>query len=710
MDKIEYIDTEKIDGNIYYIAKTINLNQVESDPKIFKLSNYDIEIEKIYDDEYYEIKFKNIALGYNFNTNNIQYAINNPFTDTNKVHYFTVEYEYANYKLDVGYLAIPVPEYLPNVKLITDRIFITCIKNIQLTNQYKYPTELGLNSNINCSKTSIQRLKDELSNKINQKKLNIDLQELDLLLNNYNAFYKVVPQYKFLNKFILFDKLAFGYSIDMKKSGGLLQEIKHNNIQNLNSINIENSTYSFEFEFARITSADINSKYDGNMFELDDVTDYLLKITNIKFVSKTDQKTLFVSNKSYVSSYSLIQSLVNIINDSPFGTISVDDFFKSESSNYTFADCEQNVMLDIFMMFSNKHKIKQFVESYIRKQTCMTKLYDLNIQSILRFHSVTRYLFLIMIGSKYFKLILNINRRDLYKHIPKYIEEKLDSTQIHFKGFNLDTRELQYDNAFKLDNSYKIIFDTGNNAHTTISTRMLEALNYIPKTTLVPDFNIERPYTDRSNWPEPYNLIPRNNTIINGFVLSDVGVNDNIPVIFKTQIVKLKFKFISSRLDMSPNANSEVEYDMHAYVKKSSGYDLLIGHNTLKKLFDNGYAIKYKVPKGTFRADDLTIYEQFLKKNPIDVVSKEELKLAIDILGSISLLDISPILITSDNINSIKNSAKRYFNTFLAEQKIQYFRELFSDILDASNAALLSQMINLFYDKLNIPDTERVYV
>ena len=195
--------------------------------------------------------------------------------------------------------------------------------------------------------------------------------------------------------------------------------------------------------------------------------------------------------------------------------------------------------------------------------------------------------------------------------------------------------------------------------------------------------------------PVPYNSLTGNNKIIGKFSTASSGINDQNPVISNTHMAKIKFKFIDPKLDI------DKEYELFAYIKDSSTYDLLIGHRTLKMLFDDGYSIKYSVPKRTFIPFDPTPFNNLLSKDPILIVSNDELNIANNLLGSVQLELIDQTRLTQIKFTQLITSAKAFFESKSQSDKITSLRLLFSNYRIIPQTEL-QYLLDLFYSRLNI--------
>ena len=678
--KFNYIDSVSLSSGTYYIKKTIDLIPILSKPKSYTYDDSNLSVEY----KQGNITFINKTNSFQFETLEDQYIPESSSTDLISIQ---LDLKYPLYVYNVVLWDIPVPDCLPELKSVSERMFLIIPRNI--TFNLSYPKELGLSNVLNITSHNITTLRGIFQRDIISKRTTVSFADFEMFLNQNKLFYRfnhqINPSILSINKIIRNDQILYGYNID--SSNNFLKQIDEPNFLFTNTFVIENPTKSFSFNFVRL---DNTSFVPHNQLQLEP-TDYLLKISNIRFGTKPHTVLFDSGSKSYYVGFPLLNNLLDIINNK-IGMISVDKFFELSPDFLTFANCEENNIQNQFLIFNTNSNAKLFVESYLRKSQCMTKLFESDIFSIANHHQIVKYLFAIFISSKYFRIVLNINKPSMFRFIPKYIEEHVDNLQFHIRGFNLQTKKLQYDEQFKLDPSnFSIIFDTGNDSTTFISTKLLKKINYMPDT---PSFRFE-------SAPVPYNSLTANNKIIGKFTVASSGINDQNPVISNTYMAKVKFKFIDPKLNM------DKEYELFAYIKDSGTFDLLIGHRTLKMLFDDGYSIKYNVPKRTFIPFDSTPYNGLLSKDTINIVSNDELNIANNLLGSVQLELINPSLLTQTKINQLITSAKTFFESKTQPDKIATLKLLFPNYRRVPQTEL-QYILDLFYSRLNIDPSNKI--
>ena len=459
--KFNYIDSVSISSGTYYIKKSIDL--IKKAPQTF-----------VYDDSNINVEYKQGNITFINKTNSFQFEILDeeyiPNTASTDLFSIQLDLKYPSYVYNIVLWDIPVPDCLLELKSITDRMFIIIPRNI--TFNLSYPKELVSSNILEITSHNIITLKSIFQRDIISKRTIISFADFEMFLNQNKLFYKfnhlINPSILSINKIIRNDSILYGYNID--SSNNFFKQIVEPNFLITNTFIIENSTKFFSFNFLRLDNTTFTPY---NQLQLES-TDYLLKISNIRFRTKP-HTTLFDSNSnSYYIGFPLLNNLLDILNNK-IGMMSIDKFFEISPDLFTFANCEENNIQNQFLLFNTNKNAKSFVESYLRKTQCMTRLFESDIYSIANHHQIIKYLFSIFISSKYFKIILNINKPSMFKFIPKYIEEHVDNLQFHIKGFNLQTKKLQYDDNFKLDPTlFSIIFDTGNDSTTFISTKLLK--------------------------------------------------------------------------------------------------------------------------------------------------------------------------------------------------------------------------------------------
>jgi hypothetical protein len=461
-------------------------------------------------------------------------------------------------------------------------------------------------------------------------------------------------------------QLLIGYR--PSDTNGIFDKITDANSIYSNNIMIDNTTYSFAFNFEPLVDVDLPFAVEQDKIA------GLVEISNIIFRNRLTGAILFRSDRSYVTNEQTVEQLL-------INTQMPDDFFTQSIDNYDINMCEVNTIQNIYLYFVQNPatngmdtNVKNFVESYLRKNFCIEKLFETYFVQIYRFHNIIKHLMILFISSKYFKIMLNTNNiRHIFKQIPKYVNEHVDNNHIAFKGFVSVSNSLEYGadfimNKFADGSKIDIIFDSGNDSNTYITTRLLKKLNY-----LRPD-------------DMPQDQLIANNTILNNFFVSSLGVNDANPVLTRSKLCKLYFKFNSPRLD------NNLEYTINAFIKDSTAYDILFGQDTMKQLFDDGYSIKYKVPRGSFIVpNDYVTSIRTIITNPININSIQALSNVYYLLNSIKINFIDISLLTNQTINEIIRNSRAYFNTMSKFQK-----QLLFILLKINDNETLNKLYNTF--------------
>jgi hypothetical protein len=231
-------------------------------------------------------------------------------------------------------------------------------------------------------------------------------------------------------------------------------------------------------------------------------------------------------------------------------------------------------------------------------------------------------------------------------------------------------------NTFSDGTPISIIFDSGNDTRTYITTKLLKKLNYLK--------------SDGS----PQDTLIANNTILDNFQVSSKGVNDVVPVIIKSKLCKLYFKFTS------PKLNNDIEYTINAFIKDSTTYDILFGQDTMKKLFDDGYSIKYKLAKSSFTIPNtyITAIHRILSA-PININNSVQLKNVYLLLKTYSIDYIDTSLLTNQKINDIIITSQTFFNG-----QSNFNKKFILFNLDLNNDSDLTN----FYDLFKFPIANRL--
>jgi hypothetical protein len=217
---------------------------------------------------------------------------------------------------------------------------------------------------------------------------------------------------------------------------------------------------------------------------------------------------------------------------------------------------------------------------------------------------------------------------------------------------NSDDRFISMNNQYNGINGtdLDIIFDTGNDALTQVSSNFLKYLNY---------------YSSKNS----INQSLKNVKIFSNFVnISTAGLNGGKSETIIGNLILLKFKFKDNKL------NNDKIYKIFCFENpKLENIGLLIGQDTLAELFDDGYSIKWKnyaVEGKKFIKDTIKNYNELLNdaesifKKPIQSSEFDKQKLE-EVVNIIYLFITGRYLektnFTHDNILKIKNDIKLYF-------------------------------------------------
>jgi hypothetical protein len=247
----------------------------------------------------------------------------------------------------------------------------------------------------------------------------------------------------------------------------------------------------------------------------------------------------------------------------------------------------------------------------------------------------------IAITDKYFRIVLNTdNIQRIIKYIPKYISEHLNNDEIQIKGFKSSTNSLEYDSVTFNLTGFDIIFDSGNDAPTMITTRLLQKLKY-----LNPDESV------------PASLIAQN-IVVTDHMIKCRGIGQTCASVVKSKLCKLFFKFTDS------TNTDDNEYNISAFINESNSYDILFGQDAMKKIFENNYCIKYKVKKGSFVYPQQTVtnINTMLTTNPVVITNNDSVVVAKNILYGVYTEYLNFDLLTNAKTTEIINAVRTYYN------------------------------------------------
>jgi hypothetical protein len=380
--------------------------------------------------------------------------------------------------------------------------------------------------------------------------------------------------------------------------------------------------YSITFKSSKPREEDITICYDYDQSQMNNKDTFVVQIKNFKILIGNEDiiflyknfavnKNFFYNNLDLKKSKESIEYKTRKFNlfdkqakdeNSP---IKIKNLGENNTESYTFTDCENIEILDNYLKLSSKDtNIKRYVESFLRKSLCSMTHTDNFIKSNLKHYpNLMKLYYSLIIISQYNKIVLNKQNdlikypgdqkiiskyENIYKNIPKYIPAHINNTDLKIR----DSKETYVN----LSSELNIIFDSGNDASTFISTKLLKYLGYLDS-----DNNINKSLLNKkifTNFIKPGTL--------------GVGGGETDSEI--TNLILLEFMFTSNKL------NNDKIYKIYCYQSDSAQSDLLIGNDVLSILYEDGYNIKWKsfVSKGSKEiTDNLKIYTDLCSSDSI---------------------------------------------------------------------------------------------
>jgi hypothetical protein len=592
-----------------------------------------------------------------FNLDNLNAFFLNFQTDTNLFEHINLDYDYFDadkkvYKLNVTAFIVPAFREL-NERVGQSYQKIILIRPNKIKYIRKQKTNFVTNQEIIISNPSISdiNVKDLITRFFSRDPSIIPFDEFNQFCQTNGLHYSNNFDVSFQTPIQINGRIIGGYRTN--GPNGIFDIINEDNSIFLDQITIENANYRFQFQTNRIAPADYPFVLAPNH------TDFLVKISNIRFNNKTNGQIIYQSVRSYFVNWQTLEIFLKLVNSRLIyrqGDKTIDDFFTQSADNFTFEQCELNSIQNIYMYYLSisedyiSSKVKSFIESYFRKNFCIDKFFSFEMVALYRFHEVIKRLMIIIITDKYFRIVLNTdNTQRIVKHIPKYISEHVDNNEIQIKGFKSDTNSLEYDSVTFDITGFKVVFDSGNDANTMITTRFLKKLKYINQNDTIPDAIIDQ------------------NIIVNDFMNSCRGVGQQCSSTVKSKLCKIFFKFTN------PTNNDDNEYNISAFINESNSYDILFGQDAMRKIFENNYCIKYQLKRGSFVYPQqiVTDINTMLNANPVVIANEMSVNIAKKILYGSYTEYLNLELLTNAKITEIINAVRLYYNG-LSKRARQY--------------------------------------